>query len=111
MKKRVTYRQISYEEALSQYLELGFAEWQGDALMEFYRGIDSGAEWANRPDISDFTTITGEKPASMKAWAQEIASEIRAKNLKNLYGQNGTYRTTGKPRPYRPYKGYTGSKR
>ena len=79
--------------------------------MEFYRGIDSGAEWANKPDINDFTMITREKPTSMKVLAQEIASEIRAKNFKHLYGHNGTYRKTGKPRPYKPFKGYTASKR
>ena len=79
--------------------------------MEFYQGIDSGAEWANRKDISDFTTITGEKPTSVKVWVEEIASEIRGKIFKHLYGQNGNYRTSGKPRPYRPYKGYKGSKR
>ena len=101
MKKRIAYKQIPYDIALTQYLEQGHEEWKGDALMEFYHGVDSGAEWTNRKDISDFTTITGEKPTSIRIWCEAMAAEIRNMNLKHLryYGAQGS-------RGYRPYRGY-----
>ena len=96
LKKRIAYKQIPYDTALTQYLEQGHEEWQGDALMEYYRGIDSGAEWANRKDISDFTTITGERPTSIKIWCEAMAANV--KHLR-YYGQH-------RSRGYRPYRGY-----
>lgn len=77
------YEQISYETALEEYLALGFEPWQGDAVMEIYQGIDSGAKWANIPDISDFKKITGEEPTSLRTWLAQILPDFKIKTLKH----------------------------
>ena len=64
---------MPYDAALKAFLELGFEDWQGDGLMDMYHGMDAGAEWCNRTDITDFKTITGEEPTSLKTWVAQVA--------------------------------------
>ena len=74
----MTYLQVPYDAALKAFLDLGFEQWQGDGLMDMYHGIDAGEEWVNRPDISDFKTITGEEPTSLKTWLAQVAPIFKA---------------------------------
>ena len=71
--KEVTYLQVPYDAALKAFLDLGFEQWQGDGLMDLYHAIDAGEECANRSDISDFKTITGEEPTTLKTWVSQVA--------------------------------------
>ncbi len=78
MNKEINYVRVPYDKALGAFLSLGFEQWQGDGLMDYYHAMDQGADHVNREDISDFKLITGEEPTSMKAWVQQVAPIFNA---------------------------------
>lgn len=72
--KQITYTHITYEAAKKSLLGLGFPEWQVNGILEQFKLFDSGAPEINTADLSDYVTITGEKPTTMKAWVYKNAA-------------------------------------
>ena len=75
--KQITYTHVTYEAAKKSLLGLGFPEWQVNGVLEQFKLFDSGAPEINTADLSDYETITGEKPTTMKAWVSRNAPEFQ----------------------------------
>lgn len=75
--KEVKYVQVPYDAAKEAFMKMGFPEWQVDGILELYRLIDSGSPVTNLPDISNFTTLTGEKPTDLKTWVSQVAGAFK----------------------------------
>ena len=71
--KQITYTHITYEAAKKSFLELGFPEWQINGILEQFKLFDSGAPETNTANLSDYETITGGKPTTVKAWVSKNA--------------------------------------
>lgn len=71
--KQITYTHVPYEAAKQSFLGMGFPEWQVNGIIEQFKLFDSGAPETNYADLSDYETITGEKPTTVKAWVSKNA--------------------------------------
>ena len=75
--KEVKYVQVPYDAAKEAFIKTGVPEWQTDGILELYRLIDDGSPFTNLPDISNFTTLTGEKPTDLKTWVSQVAGAFK----------------------------------
>ena len=71
--KEVKYNRVPYEAAKQAFLGMGAPEWQVNGGLEIFKLFDSGAPETNYANLSDFETITGEKPTTLKAWIAKNA--------------------------------------
>ena len=73
--KEIKYVRVPYEDARKTFLGAGTAEWQVNAVLQYYKLIDSShPAITSLDDIGTFTTITGEQPTSLKEWLAKNAA-------------------------------------
>lgn len=75
--KEVKYVQVTYDQAKQSFLGAGWPEWQVNGLLELYQSMDAGKPETNQESLSDFESITGEKPTSLKAWLGAVAGAFK----------------------------------
>ena len=75
--KEVKYIQVPFDQAKKSFIDLGFPEWQTDGVLELFKLMNADSPWTNQANLSDFETITGEKPTSVKDWLKSVAGAFK----------------------------------
>ena len=75
--KEVKYVRVPYDAARKALAGMGFQDWQVTGVLELDNLIDNDSPVTNLADISDYTTITGEKPTDLKTWVSQVAGAFK----------------------------------
>jgi uncharacterized protein YbjT (DUF2867 family) len=66
--RQVNYVQVPFEAAKQSMVQIGYAEWLADGVLELNKLINSGSPITNLEDLTHYTAITGEKPTDIRTW-------------------------------------------
>ena len=73
--REIKYNRISYEALREDFVvKRGFPVWRVDAFIEGLKLIDDGAPELDPPNLSDYETITGQKPTKLDEWISQNAA-------------------------------------
>ncbi|XP_062520582.1 NAD(P)H azoreductase-like [Corticium candelabrum] len=76
--REIKYVQVPYEVVAKGALDMGFPEWQANALIEMNKLINAGSPVTNDPEgVIQFKSITGSDPIPVQQWVAAVAGGFK----------------------------------